>query len=237
MTDVEGWLTDDQAALLAEAAAATPPGGQIVEIGSFRGRSTIALARAAPPTTMIVAIDPHAGTDRGPGEIDGYTEAAAADREAFERNLREAGVVTRVRHVSEYSDLAHDCVAGAVHLLFIDGAHRYSPARGDVRDWGAKVVDGGTMVIHDSFSSIGVTTAILRELAFGRRFRYLGRSRSLAMYRADLSPRWTDRAANAVRQLLQLGWFVRNLALKLLLTAGLARALTRFGRAAPDWPY
>ena len=43
--------------------------GRIVEIGSFRGRSTIVLRRAAAPGVELVAIDPHGGGDRGPQEI------------------------------------------------------------------------------------------------------------------------------------------------------------------------
>ena len=50
---------------------ATHAGEQIVEIGSFRGRSTIVLASGAPDGVAVVAIDPHAGNDRGPQEIDG----------------------------------------------------------------------------------------------------------------------------------------------------------------------
>ncbi len=45
---------------------------------------------------------------------------------------------------------------------------------------------GGTMLIHDSFSSVGVTLAILRALALGRRFRYVGRSGSMTEYRREL---------------------------------------------------
>jgi predicted O-methyltransferase YrrM len=46
-SDVEGWLTEAQARRLFVAAAAVPARGRIVEIGSFRGRSAIVLARAA----------------------------------------------------------------------------------------------------------------------------------------------------------------------------------------------
>ena len=95
---------------------------------------------------------------------------------------------------------------------------------------------GGTMLIHDSFSSIGVTLAILRELVFGGRFRYVGRSRSLAEYRAERLG-WGARIVNAGRQLAQLPWFARNVALKVLLTAGLGTVLRRLGRPVPDWPY
>ena len=178
--DVAGWLTEDQAAMLAAAAAVVAPGGTIVEIGSFQGRSTLVLAAAA-PTAAVVAIDPHAGNDRGPQEIDGYVDEAAADRVAFVRNLERAGVRGRVRHVPAFSADAHAEVPGSIDLLYIDGAHRYAPARADVRNWGAKVAAGGAMLIHDSFSSLGVTMAIARELLFGGRFRFVGRSRSLAL--------------------------------------------------------
>ena len=93
------------------------------------------------------------------------------------------------------------------------------------------------MLIHDAFSSIGVTLALVRALFTGRRFRYLGRARSLAIYRADLSPGVGARARNLLRQTLQLGWFVRNVALKVLLTIGLGRVARALGRSEPDWPY
>ena len=171
--DVAGWLTEGQAAMLADAAAGVPPSGAIVEIGSFQGRSTIVLAAAAPDAT-VVAIDPHAGNDRGPGEIDGFAAEAAADRAAFERNLEQAGVRDRVRHVPAFSADAHAVVPGPIDLLYVDGAHGFTPARADLHDWGARVVDGGGLLVHNTFSSIGVTLAIGRELLFGRRFRFVG---------------------------------------------------------------
>ena len=232
---VEGWMSDDQGARLYAAAAGCPPGGRIVEIGSFRGRSTIVLATAAPDGAEVVAIDPHAGTDRGPQEIEGYTTEAVTDRAVFEANLARAGVADRVRHVAAFSAAAHGAVDDPIDVLYIDGAHRFAPARADIRDWGRRVGDGGTLLIHDSFSSIGVTLAILRELVPGRRFRYVGRSRSLAEYRADLAP--GHRLGNAGRQLAQVPWFARNVALKVLLTLGLGTLLRRLGRTPPEWPY
>ena len=44
------------------------------------------------------------------------------------------------------------------------------------------------MLIHDAFSSIGVTLAILTRLATGARFAYAGRARSLAEYRRAGAP-------------------------------------------------
>jgi hypothetical protein len=181
-----------------------------------------------------LAIDPHAGNDRGPQEISGFEDAADADHDAFVANLAAAGVADRVTHLRMFSDAALRAVDGEVDVLYIDGAHRYAPARADIRDWGRRVADGGTLLIHDSFSSIGVTMAILRELVPSRRFRYIGRSRSLAIYRADLDRR---RASNALRQLAQLPWFVKNVILKVLLELGLGSVLRRLGRDVPEWPY
>lgn len=234
---LEGWMSPDQGRRLFDAARRCPSGGRIVEIGSFRGKSTIVLATAAPELVEVVAIDPHAGNDRGPQEIDGYDAEAATDHEVFEANLRAAGVRDRVRHVRAFSDRAHDQVDDPIDVVYVDGAHRYGPARADVRDWGVRVADGGTLLIHDAFSSIGVTAAIARELVFGRRFRYVGRSRSLVEYRADLPGGARARVANATVQLAQLPWFVRNLAIKVALSGGAGYWWRRSGRPEPEWPY
>ncbi len=237
VADVDGWMTPGQASTLYDAASHCPDGGLIVEIGSFRGRSTIVLASAAAPGVEVVAIDPHAGNDRGPQEFDGFVDEAATDHDVFLANLAGAGVADRVLHLRSFSDAALAQIDRPINVLYIDGAHRYAPALADIRNYGGRVADGGTMLIHDSFSSIGVTGAIMRELAFGRRFRYVGRSRSMTIYRADLSTTRVGRLSNAGRQAAQLSWFVRNVGLKVLLTIGLGKVLTRLGRPVPEWPY
>src|SRR5687768_15526457 len=225
ITNVEGWLTDAQARALFDAARDVRPGGRIVEIGSFQGRSTIVLASAAAAGVEVVAIDPHAGNDRGPQEIEGFADAAQGDHDAFLANLAEAGVADRVRHVREFSSAALGSVDGDVDLLYIDGAHRYRPALDDIRRWGDRVADGGTLLIHDSFSSVGVTLAILSSLLRDRRFTYVGRSGSLTEYRRSPAP---SPARNAARQLAQLPWFVKNVVIKALIVAKLRKG---------DWPY
>lgn len=233
VADVDGWMTHGQAMALYDAAAACPAGGRIVEIGSFRGRSTIVLASAALDDVEVVAIDPHAGNDRGPQEIDGYEDEATEDHVVFNANLANAGVADRVRHVRAFSDAAHGMVDDPIDVLYVDGAHRYGPARTDIAEWGARVRPGGTMLIHDSFSSIGVTLAILRELLLSKDWQYVRRSRSLTVY----EKRQGGRATNALKQLAQLPWFAKNVVLKVLLTLGLGKLLRKLGRDEPAWPY
>jgi predicted O-methyltransferase YrrM len=219
--DVEGWLTEAQARRLFAAAAAVAPGGRVVEIGSFRGRSAIVLASAG---ADVVCVDPHAGSDRGPREIAADAGRGDADLEAFRANLARAGVADRVLHVRAVSDAALGEVPGPVDVLFVDGAHRIVPARADIRRWGDRVRPGGRMLVHDAWSSIGVTLALLTTTVPGRRWRYVGRERSLAEFvREDVRG-----AGNAARQLRELPWFARNVVLKALIAARLRRG---------PWPY
>jgi predicted O-methyltransferase YrrM len=235
-SQVEGWLTDEQAHQLWHAAASLAPKQRIVEIGSFRGRSTVALALAAPEGVEILAIDPHSGVDRAPQETKLDLGAGAEDGEVFARNLRRFGVTDRVNHIRKMSSQAVGDVRGAADVLFIDGAHGFRSARQDIVLYGDLVPLGGTLLIHDSFSSVGVTLALISTLFSGGQFRYIGRTGSLAVYeRAELNP--AERVRNLALQLAQLPWFVRNLVIKGLMVLhqdGLARAL---GHTTGPWPY
>lgn len=236
---VEGWLSDDQAERLWQCGRRVPPGGTIVEIGSYRGRSTIVLARSAAGGVRVIAIDPHAGGDRGPQEIRADARRGESDNQAFVANLEAAGVAPAVEHIRLTSDAALAATDGAIDLLYVDGAHRLRPAAADIGRWGARVAPGGTMLIHDAFSSIGVTLALAAMLFLGRDFLYAGRSRSLAEYRRTAVPLTVpERGRNALRQLAELPWFARNVAIKLALVARLRPLATALGHPRGDgWPY
>jgi len=233
---VEGWLSREQAQRLWEAALRVPAGGLLVEIGSFRGRSAIVMASALAPGARLVAIDPHAGGDRGPQEIAAEAARGEADNEAFRANLRSAGVDTRVEHVRLMSADAHVAVDGLVDALYVDGAHRFGPARDDIVRWGERVREGGTMLVHDSFSSIGVTLATLTSITFGGRWHYVGRTSSLAEYRRERVAR-RARVSNALRQLAELPWFMRNVIVKLALVTRVRPLARLLGHDVDDWPY
>jgi predicted O-methyltransferase YrrM len=237
--EVPGWLSGDQARRLYERAAAVPRGGTIVELGSFRGRSTIVLAAGAPAGVSVFAVDPYAGNDRGPREWTGRVAEAERDLTAFRRNVDRAGVSQAVVQVRATSSDALAEVAAPVDLLYVDAAHRYGPCRSDLVQWGARVVPGGAMLVHDAFASVGVTLAILRSLALDSHFVFVGRTRSLAEYRrAGEKLQWPARLLSGLRQLAQLPWFVRNLAIKAALVAGFRSLAGRLGHHASDeWPY
>ena len=222
--DIDGWLTEEQARLLYERAAGLAPGAVIVEIGSHHARSTIVLAKAA-PEAQIVAVDPYEETEPRPQDL-----------QLFESNLERAGVRSQVRHVHASSTAALELVSGAIDLLYIDGAHDLHIARADIQGWGARVREGGTLLIHDSFSSVGVTLAEILSLFFGRSFRYVGRSRTLAEYRRE-PVSVTGRAVNASRQATSLPWFLRNVAVKAALVVHAPSLARLLGHSDDVFPY
>jgi hypothetical protein len=127
-------------------------------------------------------------------------------------------------------------VEGTAGVVYVDGAHRYNPARSDIERWGARVRPQGTLLIHDAFSSIGVTLAIVRLLLLGRDFAYVGRTGSLAEYRKQ-PVRGAAQIANALRQAAQLSWFLRNVLVKVSLVTRLRPLARLLGHRGSDWPY
>jgi predicted O-methyltransferase YrrM len=219
---IEGWLTRDQGAVLFEAARSLAPGSTVVEIGSHQGRSTVVLAAALPTGGRLVAVDPFAPDWRYGGPD---------TRSRLEAHLAAAGVGDRVEVVATTSRAARSAYRGAVDLLYVDGTHDYWTVRDDLC-WADRVPDGGVVLVHDAFSSLGVTVALLRTLPVARRMAYAGRTGSLA--RLELRhPTPADR----VRPARELPWWVRNLAVKVLLRAGLHTAARLLGHDLAADPF
>src|SRR5262245_50782959 len=75
--DIDGWLFDLEATVLQTFAA----GKDVLELGSYKGKSTVCMAQTA---RLVVSVDPHQG-DRGLGPADTFAE--------FRANIEAAGVL------------------------------------------------------------------------------------------------------------------------------------------------
>jgi len=138
---VEGWLSDAQGRALFRAAAETRGRGAIVEIGSWKGRSTTWLASGARLAGhRVYAIDPHRRSREYP---DAETE------EEFRANLARNGLTAVVEPLIMTSEEAMARVAGPVELLFIDGDHSYEAVRRDAELWLPRLIEGATVMFHD----------------------------------------------------------------------------------------
>jgi predicted O-methyltransferase YrrM len=139
--DVDGWLSDAQGRALFDAAAGTTGRGVIVEIGSWKGRSTTWLASGARLAGQrVYAIDPHRGSREDP---------AADTLNEFLDNLARNGLADVVEPMVMTSEEAAARIAGPIELLFIDGDHSYQTVRRDAELWLPRLLDGGTVMFHD----------------------------------------------------------------------------------------
>jgi len=221
--EVEGWLTRDQARALWDAAAALPPGAHVVEIGSHRGRSTVVLARAlARSGGRLTAVDAF---------VEGPRYGGAATRDVLTANLERAGVAAVVDVVPSRSQDLRARWSAPVDLLWVDGKHDYWTCSDDLR-WTEHLPLHGRCLVHDAFSSIGVTTSLLVHVLPSRRLRLTGRVGSLALL--EVAP---PTAADRRRFVAQLPWWVRNVFLKVLLRLRLGGVARRLGHVGPFDPY
>ena len=133
---VEGYLYPHEAVFLYWLARSGPGDGVVVEIGSYKGLSTLCMARglaARGGGGRIVSIDPHLhGTER-----------------EFRRNLERFGVAARVDVIVEPSSEAAGRLARA-RAVFIDGDHAEASADADFRAWLPHIEPGGFIAMHDS---------------------------------------------------------------------------------------
>jgi hypothetical protein len=169
---VEGFLGLDEAWALHEAARLYPPPSEtvnVVEIGSWKGRSTIALALGVRErgNGSVMAIDPHTGS-RELIEIYGPVDTYGS----FLWNIERAGVsdvVVPIRKTSHHARLAVE--EKSVHVMFVDGSHEYEDVRQDIVDWVTALADHAVVSFNDP--SAGGVYRALREriLPIGSPFR------------------------------------------------------------------
>ncbi|MEX0924387.1 MAG: class I SAM-dependent methyltransferase [Candidatus Paceibacterota bacterium] len=161
MRSIDGWLTDKEGAVLYTLAQACPSDMAIVEIGSWKGRSTLCLASGSTEgnSARVYAIDPHTGSKEHQqlfGQVWTFDE--------FKNNLEKHGVAQSVTPIVSTSAEAAETFAGTynqtIGLLFIDGDHSYESAKEDLELWFPKVAVGGIVAFHDALTWEGVSRLV-----------------------------------------------------------------------------
>jgi len=184
-------------AVLALAAAHAAPGSEIIEIGTFDGRTALNFAVNAPERTAVVTLDLPAG------EATAYAieeaERSLANKPQPGARLRACSpslrdYAARIRQVhgdsARYDWSPH---AGRAGLVFVDGSHAYDYVRADSDTAFRLAMPHGMVLWHD----YGVWPGVTRALEELERSRSLGlrhiRGTSLVFWRAP--PAALDSAA------------------------------------------
>lgn len=150
---IDGWLTDIEGVGLYLAAKHGPGEGSIVEIGSFKGKSTIWLAKGSKRVDRekVYAVDTHLGSPehRPGGEFASHMPSEGTTELVFRQSIRQADVEDWVLPLIMSSDDAFKAWRDPIRLLFIDAEHTYEAVRNDFRNWQQHVVVGGLVAFHD----------------------------------------------------------------------------------------
>ena len=174
---VAGWLQPEEAEALFQAAAAIKS-GCIVEVGSYRGRSTIALCAGSSVGAKlpVFAVDPH---EEAAGVLGG--RFGPQDRVAFFRNLLKTGMATYVRLINTTSDIVARGWKTPVALLFIDGDHRYEWVSADFDAWWPHLATDA-MVAFNEYKLAGPQRVIKSAVSLGR-IEFTNAINKIAFYR------------------------------------------------------
>lgn len=160
---IQGWLRDAEGASLYESVwqAPTPV---VVELGSWKGRSTVWLASGV--------------RDRGEGRVYAVDHWYGSKSEAHSRLLKDYGEdqlfqeflanLDRLGLADVVTPVKSPTVAAArswpedrkIGLLFIDASHDYADVRRDFEYWSPFLAPGGLIAFHDMHSWPGPTRLV-----------------------------------------------------------------------------
>jgi len=165
---VHGFLSDKEGELLYNLAKNCTGKGVIVEIGSWKGKSTIWLGKGSKRANKvkIYAIDPHIGSSehkKAYGKIWTFEE--------FKKNIKNANVDDIIIPIVKTSEEAAKNFDEPVELIFIDGAHEYDLVKLDFELWFPKVIDGGIMAFHDTTVWLGPKKVVDEFVYKSKNFR------------------------------------------------------------------
>ena len=175
---VPGFLLENEAKFLGLLAACTPAKGLIVEIGSFKGRSTVMLASGAAHYGLgpDAAIDPHNYNLSLP-----LRSPPPSTLDDFVDSLRAAGVS---QHVEFHHALSKDISASwnrPIRLLWIDGDHSYAGAKSDFDGFTPHLSPGGIVALHDALNVFpGPIRVFVEDVLRSPRFGAAGFVHSIA---------------------------------------------------------
>ena len=165
---VGGWLGKREGRYLYALARIVAKRAVVVEIGSYKGKSTIWLAKGCQAAGgKVYAVDPHTTSSQEVHNANTSTEGV------FKHNIRTANVESLVDPVVQTS---MESVKGwnlPIDLLWIDADHSYENVHNDFFFWEPHVVDGGIIALHDTYYD-GVRQVVEEEILSDDKFKVLG---------------------------------------------------------------
>ncbi|MFH1545360.1 MAG: class I SAM-dependent methyltransferase [archaeon] len=192
MKGIDGWLSDEEGEFLFNKAKECSGRGAIVEIGSWKGKSTIWLGLGSKEgsKTRVYAVDPHnAGADEVIyGRVNTLKE--------FKDNIKRAKLDEVVKPIVKDSTKASKDWKKPIELLFIDGSHQFDLVKKDFLNWSRFLVEGGLIAFHDSLLWPGPRKVVNKMLLASNYFKEPDLIDSITCARKTSSVSFNDRINN-----------------------------------------
>ncbi len=139
-------------------------GGDIVELGCYKGRTTALLVQAS-KDGRVTSVDPF---------IEPSHRYEASSPDVWRNNLKKIGLEPpQLLHMTGDEALKH-FQGKWLSLVFIDAAHDYESVLNDLHNWTPLVKKGGFVALHDMYHPHfhGVSQAVTEWFAEQTKFRF-----------------------------------------------------------------
>lgn len=146
---LSGLVSAEVGETLATLAATVPADQAIVEVGSFKGKSTCYLAAGAKDGNgaHVFAVDAWDSTGNVTGRF-GFADPST--RDTFEAQIRAVRLASRITPLQGFSvNVAAAWDGPPVGMLFIDGDHSADAVRADFDAWTSHLAEGAVVVFDD----------------------------------------------------------------------------------------
>jgi hypothetical protein len=178
--------------------------GEVLEIGSFQGKSTVVLAMAAKwaGDRRIFAVDPLESefvSDHA------RQQGFRTPRELFDHNIGQAGLLDFVDFHQMYSYELGETWNSPLRVLWIDGDHSYRSALRDFQTFSPFLADGAIIAFHDTINYFeGSLRVFMENVLLSRHFGPAGLNGTIAWARY-----FADSARTRRHQSKKLGLYRR----------------------------
>jgi predicted O-methyltransferase YrrM len=174
---IEGWLSVKEAVNLYRFASKVKrTDAVIVEIGSWKGKSTYCLAKGL-SEGIVITIDPFDASGE-PGSVELYQQQKGYIPlvEQFKNNMRRLNVLEKIEILVGHSEQFAEQFS-KIDLLFIDGDHSIKGCESNFLSYSPALVSGGYLLFHDydaARKDLGPTWVIENRVMSSSAFRFVG---------------------------------------------------------------
>jgi predicted O-methyltransferase YrrM len=170
---IPGWFDLPKAIAIQQIVKELPPGSTLVELGSFQGRSSVAIASVLPAGSVLHCVDHFEGSpEHRTMKLD-----LSNLFESFQRNIAKFGVQDRIRVLRMSTiEAAARFDRASVDAILLDASHDFVSVKSDLEHWYPKLKPAGVLFCDDyepawpgvqqAVEAVGLTGEVIARALF-----------------------------------------------------------------------